>query len=150
MYKRQLGSQFTIESSGHENGSYSIKYEGDNSYLLNAQDGTWGVVLYNAGIGTGSGWYFYRVPLKTPTGIENGDRSVAPKAHLYDGRLSITGLDGRNTIKAVSLSGQLLGNYFSADTVFEGELKYPERFIVLVIEPENGKTTTLKLLDSKL
>ena len=57
---------------------------------------------------------------------------------------------GRNTIKAVSLSGQLLGNYFSADTVFEGELKYPERFIVLVIEPENGKTTTLKLLDSKL
>ena len=61
-----LGSQFTIESSGHENGSYSIKYEGDNSYLLNAQDGTWGVVLYNAGIGTGSGWYFYRVPLKTP------------------------------------------------------------------------------------
>ena len=39
-----LGSQFTIESSGHENGSYSIKYEGDNSYLLNAQDGTWGVV----------------------------------------------------------------------------------------------------------
>lgn len=145
-----LGSQFTIESSGHENGSYSIKYEGDNSYLLNAQDGTWGVVLYNAGIGTGSGWYFYRVPLKTPTGIENGDRSVAPKAHLYDGRLSITGLDGRNTIKAVSLSGQLLGNYFSADTVFEGELKYPERFIVLVIEPENGKTTTLKLLDSKL
>ena len=128
-----LGSQFTIESSGHENGSYSIKYEGDNSYLLNAQDGTWGVVLYNAGIGTGSGWYFYRVPLKTPTGIENGDRSVAPKAHLYDGRLS-----------------QLLGNYFSADTVFEGELKYPERFIVLVIEPENGKTTTLKLLDSKL
>ena len=145
-----LGSQFTIESSGHENGSYSIKYEGDNSYLLNAQDGTWGVVLYNAGIGTGSGWYFYRVPLKTPTGIENGDRSVAPKAHLYDGRLSITGLNGRNTIKAVSLSGQLLGNYFSADTVFEGELKYPERFIVLVIEPENGKTTTLKLLDSKL
>ena len=145
-----LGSQFTIESSGHENGSYSIKYEGDNSYLLNAQDGTWGVVLYNAGIGTGSGWYFYRVPLKTPTGIENGDRSVAPKAHLYDGRLSITGLDGRNTIKAVSLSGQLLGNYFSADTVFEGELKYPERFIVLIIEPENGKTTTLKLLDSKL
>ena len=57
---------------------------------------------------------------------------------------------GRNTIKAVSLSGQLLGNYLSADTVFEGELKYPERFIVLVIEPENGKTTTLKLLDSKL
>ena len=96
------------------------------------------------------GVVFYRVPLKTPTGIENGDRSVAPKAHLYDGRLSITGLDGRNTIKAVSLSGQLLGNYFSADTVFEGELKYPERFIVLVIEPENGKTTTLKLLDSKL
>lgn len=144
-----LGSPFVIESSGHENGSYSIKYEGDNSYLLNAQDGTWGVVLYNAGIGTGSGWYFYRVPLKIPTGIENGGKSVAPQAYLNDGQLRVIGLDGRSTIQAVSLSGQLLGNYLSVDAVFEGKLKYPERFVVLIIESENGKTTTLKLLDSK-
>ena len=49
-----------------------------------------------------------------------------------------------------SLSGQLLGDYLATDTTFEGDLRYSERFIIVVIESETGKTTSLKLLDSKL
>ena len=144
------GNRFEIAPSGNANGSYSIKYEGDNSYLLNAKDGVWSVVLYNAGIGTGSGWYFYKVSIKTPTAIDDETQSVAPRARLYDGHLTVTGLDGRNRVRVISLSGQLLGDYLATDTTFEGDLRYSERFIIVVIESETGKTTSLKLLDSKL
>ena len=110
----------------------------------------WSVVLYNAGIGTGSGWYFYKVSIKTPTAIDDETQSVAPRARLYDGHLTVTGLDGRNRVRVISLSGQLLGDYLATDTTFEGDLRYSERFIIVVIESETGKTTSLKLLDSKL
>lgn len=143
------GSQFVIAPSGNANGSYSIKYEGDDSYLLNAQDGTWGVVLYNAGIGTGSGWYFYKVPIKTPTAIDEAQQ-VAPKGRLYDGHLTLTGLDGRNRVRVFSLTGQLLGDFLTTETTFEGDLRYAERFILIAIESATGNHTTLKLIDSKL
>ena len=143
------GSQFVIAPSGNANGSYSIKYEGDDSYLLNAQDGTWGVVLYNAGIGTGSGWYFYKVPIKTPTAIDEAQQ-IAPKGRLYDGHLTLTGLDGRNRVRVFSLTGQLLGDFLTTDTTFEGDLRYAERFILIAIESATGNHTTLKLIDSKL
>ncbi len=143
------GSQFVIAPSGNANGSYSIKYEGDDSYLLNAQEGTWGVVLYNAGIGTGSGWYFYKVPIKTATAIDEAQQA-APKGRLYDGHLTLTGLDGRNRVRVVSLTGQLLGDFLTTDTTFEGDLRYAERFIIIAIESETGNYTTLKLIDSKL
>lgn len=145
----ETGSRFEIAPSGNTNGSYSIKYEGNNSYLLNAKDGVWSIVLYNAGIGTGSGWYFYEVPIKVPTAIEDEAQSVAPRGRLYDGHLTITGLEGRNQVKVVSLSGQLLGNFLATDTTFEGDLRYAERFIIVVIESETGQITSLKLLDSK-
>lgn len=143
------GNQFVIAPSGNANGSYSIKYEGDDSYLLNAQEGTWGVVLYNAGIGTGSGWYFYKVPIKTPTAIDEAQQ-VAPKGRLYDGHLTLTGLDGRNRVRVFSLTGQLLGDFLTTDTTFEGDLRYAERFILIAIESATGNHTTLKLIDSKL
>lgn len=55
------GAKYKIIDSGHENGSFTIALNGESGKYLNAQDGLWQLVLYNAGIGTGSGWYFYRV-----------------------------------------------------------------------------------------
>lgn len=144
------GNQFVIAPSGNANGSYSIKYEGDDSYLLNAQEGTWGVVLYNAGIGTGSGWYFYKVPIKTPTAIDEADACAAPRGQLYNGHLSITGLEAGNRVRVMSLTGQLLGDFLASDTTLEGDLRYAERFIIAVVESTSGKTISLKLLDRKL
>ena len=117
--------------------------------ILNAKDGVWSVVLYNAGIGTGSGWYFYKVPVKTPTAIDAAQQ-VAPKGRLYDGHLTLTGLDGRNRVRAFSLTGQLLGDFLTTETTFEGDLRYAERFILIAIESATGNHTTLKLIDSKL
>ena len=55
------GSEFQVVSSGAANGSYSIKWNSMNDKLLNGGL-SYNVVLFNGGVGTGSGWYFYRVP----------------------------------------------------------------------------------------
>lgn len=144
------GSKFVITPSGNANGSYSIQYEGDNSYLLNAKDGLWSIVLYNAGIGTGSGWYFYKVTINPPTAIDEADACAVPRGQLYNGHLSITGLEAGNRVRVMSLTGQLLGDFLASDTTLEGDLRYAERFIIAVVESTSGKTISLKLLDRKL
>ena len=144
------GSKFAITPSGNSNGSYSIQYEGDNSYLLNAKDGLWSIVLYNAGIGTGSGWYFYKVTINPPSAIDEIDSYAAPQGRLYDGHLTITGLEAGSRVRVISLSGQLLADFQAADTTLDGDLRYAEKFIIAVVESASGKTISLKLLDSKL
>ena len=144
------GSKFAITPSGNSNGSYSIQYEGDNSYLLNAKDGLWSIVLYNAGIGTGSGWYFYKVTINPPSAVDEIDSYAAPQGRLYDGHLTITGLEAGSRVRVISLSGQLLADFQAADTTLDGDLRYAEKFIIAVVESASGKTISLKLLDSKL
>ncbi len=140
------GSKFTLYANGVTEGNYTIRFEGDDTKRLNAQDGSWGVVLYSEGLGTGSGWYFYKVNVSS--GVETLE-TEAPKAYLRDGHLTVTGLSGRNTLRTVSLTGQMLGTYVATDSVFHGNLKYAERFILLVIESEDGEQTILKLVDSR-
>ena len=115
------GSEFVIEPSGNANGSYSIKYEGNDGLLLNAKDGLWKIVLYNAGVGTGSGWYFYRVPF-TSTGVENVSVTQV-KAFLSDGIVRMKGLPEK----------------------CEYKLRCPEEFVILMVKIEGQKPLSLKL-----
>lgn len=141
------GSEFTIEPSGNANGSYSIKYEGNNGLLLNAQDGTWKIVLYNAGVGTGSGWYFYRVPLSPPVGVETYT-GLAPKAVLSNGVITLSDLPENYHIKAVNLSGQILAEFTANAPSDEYKLPYPENFIILITQAKSGNTLSFKLYDN--
>lgn len=138
------GSEFVIASSGNANGSYSIKYNGNNGLLLNAQDGSWKIVLYNAGIGTGSGWYFYHVPL-TPTGVTEEISEFQTTAVLSDGVITLNNLPEKCFVKVFNLSGQIIGEFVPSYTRHEYKLKYPEEFVILMIKQENQKPFSLKL-----
>ncbi len=144
----ETGSKFLIQPSGNSNGSYTIVYEGMNEKYMNAQDGLWAIVIYNAGIGTGSGWYFYRVDVSEPSGIENAvaDETTV-KGTLDNGKVTLFNAPEGGKVTAVSLSGQLLGTYPVTSAYSEYDIKYPERFVIVVVEDENGAKTILKLYD---
>lgn len=137
------GSEFVIEPSGNANGSYSIKYEGNDGLLLNAKDGLWKIVLYNAGVGTGSGWYFYRVPF-TSTGVENVSVTQV-KAFLSDGIVRMKGLPEKCSVKVINLSGQVIGEFVPSDVNCEYKLRCPEEFVILMVKIEGQKPLSLKL-----
>lgn len=141
------GSEFVIEPSGNANGSYSIKYEGNNGLLLNAQDGTWRIVLYNAGIGTGSGWYFYHVPITPPVGVE-AYTGLTPKVVLSDGTITISGLPEDCRMRAVNLSGQILASFVANAPNDEYKLPYPENFILLISQTKSGSVLSFKLYNN--
>ncbi len=56
-----IGSDFYVYPVANANGSYTVDYNKQTDKHLNG--GTiYNILLYSGGIGTGSGWYFYRVP----------------------------------------------------------------------------------------
>ncbi|WP_455586566.1 GEVED domain-containing protein [Bacteroides sp.] len=141
------GSEFVVTPSGNANGSYSIKYEGNDGLLLNAQDGTWKIVLYNAGIGTGSGWYFYRVPIMSPVSLEAHDE-LALRAVLSDGVITLSNVPENCRMRAVNLSGQILAEFIANAPNDEYKLPYPENFILLIAQVKSGNTFSFKLYNN--
>ena len=140
-----------IANSGADNGSWSIMYEGISDRLLNAQDGTWRIVLYNAGIGTGSGWYFTEVEVTEPdpgpgTGIESTDDNASVAARLDDGELSLSGLPAPCTVRVYNLSGQLIASFAAADAGMTARLGSMERFALVVVETSGGRVA-VKCID---
>ena len=144
------GSQFLIAQSGAENESWSIMYEGIDNRLLNAQDGTWAIVLYDAGIGTGSGWYFTEVKINEDpgSGITGAHDAAAPTAQLADGMLSLRGLPSPCTVRAYNLSGQLLVSAEVCSTDASVRTGRTETFVLAVITPnDGGEATVIKCID---
>lgn len=141
------GSEFVIAKSGNANGSYSVKYNGNNGLLLNAQDGSWKIVLYNAGIGTGSGWYFYHVPVTPPVGLEKTD-GLTFKATLSDGVITFSDLSVNCRMKAIDLSGRILAEFTANAPAGEYRLPYPENFIILSAQLHSGEILTYKLFNN--
>ncbi len=105
---QENGSEFKAEPSGHANGSYSIKYNNNAAQLLNGGL-SFNVVLYNAGVGTGSGWYFYRVPdaltsLKHPSAHQ-------PSVYFSNSELNIKGAETGSTVSIYNVSGHALQRF---------------------------------------
>ena len=137
------GSRFVIENSGAENESWSILFEGKADRLLNAKDGTWSIVLYNAGIGTGSGWYFTEVQVTDPDpgpgdGINDTDNDSQVTATLDNGTLHLSGLPAPCSVRAFNLSGQLLAASDTASQTATVRTGRTETFVLAVIEPQDG------------
>lgn len=148
------GSSFVIENSGAENESWSILFEGKADRLLNAQDGSWKIVLYNAGIGTGSGWYFTEVQVEEPdpgpgSGIYSTADGAQATATLDNGTLCLAGLPVPCTVRAYNLSGQLLAAIDTASTETSIRTGRTETFVLAVITPAgSGEATVLKCMDA--
>lgn len=154
------GTAFLIASSGNENGSWSIMYQGISDRLLNAQDGTWKIVLYNAGIGTGSGWYFTRVNVQEPepepdpdpepeppTGLDS-TAETAPTAVLDNSQVTLNHLPAPCSVRVYNLSGQLMRAFEAQDETANFKLNSTERFALIVIRPDGqGETTVIKCME---
>ena len=129
-------------------------FEGKADRLLNAQDGSWKIVLYNAGIGTGSGWYFTEVQVEEPdpgpgSGIDSTADGAQATATLDNGTLCLAGLPVPCTVRAYNLSGQLLAAIDTASTETSIRTGRTETFVLAVITPAgSGEATVLKCMDA--
>ncbi len=110
-------------------------YVGISSYTNN------GDLLTSIGVESIDGRYI-------PSAIDEVE-VAAPKAQLNNGHLVVTGLNGHNVIKVVSLLGQVLGNYETTDTQFEVDLCNAGKVLVVAIESKNGRRTVCKVVDCK-
>lgn len=128
------GSDFKIDPSGHANGSYSIKYNNNAVQLLNGGL-SFNVVLFNAGVGTGSGWYFYRVPA-----ISTSDRpSAIKKPQLYFGNdaLLCNELSPGSNIAIYSVSGHALKHFSPTHESHTEPFNTKGAFLVVVKNSDN-------------
>lgn len=136
------GSEFVVSPSGNANESYSIKYKGKDNLLMNAKDGTWQVVLYDAGVGTGSGWYFYKAPILT--GFEKAKINV-PNAYFQDNLLKINGISDNCRVKVFNMTGQIVAEYLTEAHAAGYHIDYPSNFFVIAFHYPTGEKYTLKL-----
>ena len=136
------GSSFFIAPSGHSNGSYSIKWNNQNDKLLNGGL-AFNIVLYNAGIGTGSGWYFYRVPIYSsiPATVENSNIKFSYSQNL----LRVQGLENGANIDIYNVLGHkvLSSKAYTNEVTLQTDLKGVH---IVIVSDKNGYKTVKKIL----
>ncbi len=133
----ETGSDFMVTPSGHSNGSYSIKYNNRNDRLLNGGI-PYNVVLYNAGVGTGSGWFFYRVPLTT-TSTQNIEDSSINYA-IHQDILTINGLNKGDKIAVYNLLGHKVKSALANDGANSIRINEKGVHIVTISNANNYKS----------
>ncbi|MCE1154856.1 MAG: RICIN domain-containing protein [Bacteroidales bacterium] len=136
------GSDFKIDPSGHANGSYSIKYNNNATQLLNGGL-SFNVVLYNAGVGTGSGWYFYRVPdLSTSVRPASYDK---PLVSFVGDELHCARLTPGSSIALYSVSGHALLQFTASHTSHIQPFT-PKGAFIAVVKTSGNTYFTYKLM----
>jgi hypothetical protein len=136
------GSDFQVVSSGAANGSYSVKWNSINDRLLNGGL-SFNIVLYNAGVGTGSGWYFYRVPDEV-TAVETV-KSAVSDIFLSDGLLIARNLMPQSELSVYNLLGHAVYTTIVAGT----EISHPfdaKGVFVAVVRTPDAKYSTVKIM----
>lgn len=137
------GSDFKIDPSGHANGSYSIKYNNVATLLLNGGL-SFNVVLYNAGVGTGSGWYFYRAP-NLSTSYETSTL-IKPSIQFINDELVCRELAPDCNIAIYSVSGHALKQFKTEQVNHTEPFRLKGAFIV-VVKSTNNSSFTYKLIN---
>lgn len=127
------------------NGSYAIELNGDNTQLLNAQDASWKIVTYNAGFGTGSGWYFYLY--STSTGISENEANPS-KVFISNGKLEIVNAPANSQAKVFNAAGQLLQTNVLSNTNCSLNFKQSKGVFFVQIEQTNGTINRYKVVNN--
>lgn len=136
-----LGSDFFITPSGNPNGSYSVKYNNLSTRLLNGGI-PFNIVLYDAGVGTGSGWYFYRVPILSSTkSVENPNIKVL----VNQNNIRVEGIERGDLINIYNLLGHDKMKLVAADIYHSFQFEEKGLFIVTVSN-QNGFKQVKKIL----
>lgn len=101
------GSDFQIVSSGNANGSYSVKYNSAADKLMNGGM-SFNLSLYNGGVGTGSGWYFYRVPdAALITGVQTLSNPIY-KVYFSRDNLCLEGMESGTQVCVYDMLGHIV------------------------------------------
>lgn len=126
------GSDFFVTPSGHANGTYSIQYNKVSSKLLNGEP-TSRLLLYRGGLGTGSGWYFYRVPDDIFAGISYIQNPTI-KVYTKQNELIITGTNTNERINVYNLLGENFLSFWATEAESRKKFLYKGVFVVTVLE----------------
>jgi hypothetical protein len=137
------GSTFKIDPSGHANGSYSIKLNGNATQLLNGGL-SFNVVLFNAGVGTGSGWYFYKVPEITSS--NRPTRTADIQTYINNNEIHITGAQIGSKATIYSLHGHAV-QQFVISSAKQSQPFHLQGTYILLIENANKTHHTIKLMN---
>ncbi len=140
---KEVGSDYFVTKSGHNNGSYSIKWNNNSQKLLNG-DPKFKLVLYGGGIGTGSGWFFYKVPSEF-TSVEN---ILVSPYHLFflGNNLHIKNTKKNETISIFDLSGRKLTSLKANNE--EVNLPFDKKGLFIVsIKQTNGQLYNHKVVN---
>jgi len=137
------GSDFLISPSGNANGSYSVKYNGVADKLLNGGL-SFNLLLYNGGVGTGSGWYFYRVPDTTFTSIVS-EKNVNSKVYLNQNYLHLDGLATGTQVSVYDMLGHALLNFTIQSD--KQQVSFPVKGVFVVLAKNtNGQLNSFKII----
>ena len=138
-----VGSDFMLAPSGNANGSFSLKYNNVGTSLLNGDLG-YKLLLYNGGAGTGSGWYFYRVPADLFSGISKTNNS---KYNVYSKQdfLFLEGMESGSQVNVYNLLGHSLLKYqVNSD---KEQVSFSQKGVFLVLVQSNGaQLNTFKII----
>lgn len=131
---QETGSEFKAEPSGNANGSYSIKYNNNAAQLLNGGL-SFNVVLYNAGVGTGSGWYFYRIPnALTSTKQPSANQ---PSVYFSNTDLNVTGAETGSTVTIYNVSGHAIHRFKTTSEEHREPFTQKGIFIIFILHTDN-------------
>lgn len=138
------GSDFQITPSGNANGSYSVKYNNAADKLMNGGM-TFNLSLYNGGVGTGSGWYFYRVPdAALNTGIQTQSK---PNYKIYSCQDYLC-LEGMETGTQVCIY-DMLGHIMLRSTINceKQQMSFSSKGVfVVLVKNTNGQLNSCKVI----
>lgn len=138
-----IGSDFMIESSGNANASFSVKYLNAADKLLNGGM-SFNILLYNAGIGSGSGWYFYRVPTEALTAVKN-QNDTKQKVYTTKENLCLEGMESGTEVSVYNLLGHLLSK-FKIDSAKQ-EVSFSQKGIFVVLAQNlSGQSAIYKVI----
>jgi hypothetical protein len=137
------GADFMIVPSGNANGSFSIKYNNIGTSLLNG-DLAYKLLLYNGGVGTGSGWFFYRIPselLSANFKLNNTNYNVYSKQDF----LCFKGMESGAEVTVFNLLGHSLLKY---QVKSDNELVsfFPKGIFFVLVKNISGKLNTFKII----
>ncbi len=125
-----IGSDFFVTPSGNTNGSYSIQYNKNSTKLLNG-DPQSRLLLYNGGVGTGSGWYFYKVPAEVFTANKN-IKSSEVNIFIKNKYIQINGCEHGDQISIFDYMGHQLASVVANSNSYHLPFSQKGIFIITI------------------
>lgn len=138
-----VGSDFMVSPSGSANGSFSVKYNNVGTSLLNG-DMAFTLVLYNGGVGTGSGWYFYRVPTDLLSSVSN-QNITNHKVYANHDFLFIEGMESGTLVNVYNMLGHSLLKYRVRTD--NDQVAFSQKgFFFVLAQTKSGQSSTFKII----